>query len=169
MLCENESKSDSIYCEEHDDLICQFDLGWIGRCKHHRKSDSIYCEKHDNVKCVCCGKSAVRICAQTYQGSVCDSLICETCDHELDKTGCNVTWESHIKEGEPRYLAWYAQCVHRNSFKFDENDTICIHLKCDKGEPDGRCKHYTRNACQSIRDYLKKSNEREPYNFYMTR
>lgn len=152
--CINNAKINSLYCEDHDKIICQFDLGWVGRCKQHRDDNSIYCKDHIHAKCECCGKPAIRVCGETSQGQCCEALICETCVHELDETGCNVTSESHIKQGDPQYPSWIVQCLHRDSIKFDPEDTICIHLECDEGESDGRCKHYTKNACQHIRDFL---------------
>lgn len=91
--------------------MCKFNKAWEGKCKEISIPDSEYCKDHTGLFCVSCGSTATRTCDATM-GLVCGDLLCDSCEHKLDATGCNsfsIGTAGHCKKGEQEHYAWYAK------------------------------------------------------------
>ena len=96
---------------QQTDVICCFDLAWIGKCKNVA-DDSGYCEEHKGIMCCSCGEKATRECEETMS-LLCGAPLCDNCEHTIHSNGCNSGGElpdglkGHCKKSEQVFKPWY--------------------------------------------------------------
>lgn len=60
--------------------LCNFK----SRMEKHCRRECGECCRHDNLKCCCCGGKASRICEAMSMGNLCESYLCNKCEHVGD-------------------------------------------------------------------------------------